>query len=219
MRGFENIDHCVYVIDDHTADKKYIGSTERPTQRLVEHTLDLKRGAHRNKHLQQAYNQGHQLQITVIPLEPEASSREVEQQMIDEHWDSGRLYNVVRNVMVPRKGLFHSEETKKKQSEAAQRRWSNPEERQRQSVACTGIKKGPSHAAKVSQVRREASAAMTPEERKKMVEKAHAGSRKKVVAAGTQYDSIGEACAATGTIPSTVYNRLNNPNFKDWYYV
>lgn len=108
----------IYVIQDMTAGKAYVGSSINLSKRLKQHEIDLKRDDHSNWQLQRAFKKQHDLHVVVIPVAEGHDVRQIEQQLIDEYFNSGLLYNISRDTTAPTQGMKFSEEIRKKMSKA-----------------------------------------------------------------------------------------------------
>lgn len=125
----------LYKITNTVNGKYYIGSSNDIDKRWFNHKSTLKRGKHRNCHLQASFNKyGADAFVFEIieELPPDTSFdvlRSKEQVLIDcisdEEW-SANLYNIMRSVDV----IEIADETKKKISESGKRKWADPEHRE-----------------------------------------------------------------------------------------
>lgn len=61
----------------------YVGSTNNLKQRLVDHKSNLRRGVHRNSRLQNAYNKGYFISVTVDECASREEAYALEQKFID----------------------------------------------------------------------------------------------------------------------------------------
>ena len=117
----------IYRIDGPTG-KFYVGSAASLSRRWIEHKRDLKRGTHGNAHLQASWNKhgAEAFNITVLELvDDKALLLEREQYWIDTLDAVNCGYNILQ-VAGSRLGTEHSEETKRKQSEAHKGRKHGP---------------------------------------------------------------------------------------------
>lgn len=104
----------VYVISDKSAGKFYIGSSVNVENRMRAHHSTLVRGAHHNYRLQKAFSAGHQFEYTGFGVKAGTDILELEQELLDEHFDTGRLYNIARSVEAPSLGSKPTAEANEK---------------------------------------------------------------------------------------------------------
>lgn len=117
----------LYVIQDMTAGKVYLGSSVELPKRLYAHQNALIRGKHSNHRLQRAFNNGHDLRVHPIPVSDGSNVLQLEQVLIDEFIDQGLLYNIAKDTCAPTLGYKHSEETRAKMSSTRKGRQHSPE--------------------------------------------------------------------------------------------
>lgn len=138
----------IYCIVNLINDKKYIGSAKIINRRWSEHKKALKKGNHKNKHLQSAWNlYGHEnFEFRILEYVDFDSLILREQYWLDHIMKNNNVYNT--NLIVS--GFHnrkHSDETKKKISETKKsqnRRTINTiETRRKISQALKGIKRKP----------------------------------------------------------------------------
>jgi len=131
----------VYQIENRTTGKKYIGSSTDTHRRLSQHWNSLNSGRHPNEHLMHAWRKygDRDFDFEVIKhFNTKEEALAYEQQLLDEYrlmncWSD--LYNVATDAFIPsitpeiaakisksNTGKTHSEETKRKISEAAKNR-------------------------------------------------------------------------------------------------
>jgi len=120
----------VYRIRNLADGKLYLGTTTRLKARRYRHFYDLQRGAHRNRHLQSAYNKdgAAMFAFEVLAYVPPEDLRTIEQTLLDVFWDNGaRCYNQARDASAPTRGRVMSDDHRRKLSEAQRgkpgRRW------------------------------------------------------------------------------------------------
>lgn len=117
----------IYLITDLTVGKSYLGSSQNVVQRFRQHNWALQRGNHANRDLQEAYNKGNVLVPIPFPINDNSNVLEIEKTLIDEFKGTDAIYNLHTGASSPMLGKSHSEETKAKMSEVAQRRVRTPE--------------------------------------------------------------------------------------------
>lgn len=210
----------VYVIADVTAKKAYVGSTCNLGRRLYDHNRNLERNCHANWQLQRAYNAGHQLRVTTIPVKEDVSVLDVEQKLLDKYIDTGLLYNISREVSAPTLGLKMSQETRDKVSAATKGRKHTPETIEKMKTASVGRNLGrvlsAEHRAKIgsSQIGKNIS-----EEQKVKLREAAADRAQPIAIDGTLYSSISEAGRALEMNPGSIHRRIHSANYPNWEVV
>lgn len=113
----------VYAIENLESGRIYIGSTTRtPRRRWIEHRSMLNRGAHRNAHLQAAWNKYGKNAFEFGVLEHMGNPRKLylaEQFWMDVYREEGTdLYNFGHAAINPMLGQTHTEEARRKISAA-----------------------------------------------------------------------------------------------------
>lgn len=169
----------IYVIADLDAGRAYLGSSNNLEMRLRAHNKLLIQGAHTNRHLQKAANDKHRFACLPIPVTVGVDILKLEQQLLDEFFDSGILYNIARDATAPMRGIIQPAEHVEKRRQANIGKKHSPETIARLSeiakargmpraVIDAGIeaRRGkPLTAAHVEKVRAASKARMTPEAR------------------------------------------------------
>lgn len=210
----------VYVITDVTAQMAYIGSTCNLGRRLYDHNRNLERNRHTNWRLQRAFNAGHELRVTPIPVQENVDVLEVEQKLLDKYIDTGLLYNISKEVSAPTLGLKMSQETRDKVSAAMKGRKFTPETIEKMKNASIGRNLGRvlsvEHRAKISssQIGKTIS-----EEQKVKLREGKADKMRSVVVDGVTYPSISEVSRAFGINPGTTHRRIHSANYPNWVVV
>lgn len=212
----------IYVAYDFTAAKAYVGSTEDKRHRFKKHDVDLKRNSHHNKHLQEAYNNDHRLEVLFIPVDDGVSVLQCEQALIDQFIDTGTLYNIARDVNTAggMRGMKHSPETIARLCEIAKVRGVPRATIEAGIAARLGKKLSPEIVRQTSKERMTPEAREhlrkvnlgtkhTPEDIERMKQIKRANSGRKVTIDGKQYDSIAGACEALNTYPDAIRKRLS----------
>lgn len=128
----------LYLIRNLSNDKFYIGSSIRLITRIKQHGMDLRRNDHSNPWLQRAFNNGHKLQVLLIPVMDGVNIREIEQKAIEQAKQTNAIYNVAVDTRTPMLGRKHSEEALKKLSEAHKGFKHSDESKERMSNAHKG---------------------------------------------------------------------------------
>jgi len=135
----------VYCIYNAQTNKKYIGSSENVTHRLVSHFRDLKQNKHCNRKLQNAWNKYGQnvWRIIIVEIVDTCLLLDREQYWIDYYKVFRNGYNLTKFANAPMRGKKHSEKSKKLCAIASaklDRR--NLEYRKKLSQASSGINNG-----------------------------------------------------------------------------
>lgn len=100
----------VYVVHHLETEKFYVGSTTNLYNRSKMHESSLRLGKHKNTNLQEAYNSSSEVIISCVPTTTIEEARKIEQDIIDDHRETGVLFNISIDVDAPRRGLECSEE-------------------------------------------------------------------------------------------------------------
>jgi group I intron endonuclease len=112
----------IYKIVNKNNNNNYYGSAQISLfQRWKDHKRDLKRGIHKNKHLQSAWNLygADAFKFEIILECPPEECLMYEQMCLDLYWDNCvNCYNIEQAVGYPMLGRHHTEETKQRISKA-----------------------------------------------------------------------------------------------------
>jgi group I intron endonuclease len=109
----------IYRITNMINNKYYIGSAESFARREWQHKNDLKRGVHKNPHLQASWNKygGDAFVFEVLEEVPQGESQLAwENKYLSLYAASYDCYNINQNAELPRLGLKHTEKSKQKTS-------------------------------------------------------------------------------------------------------
>lgn len=243
LSGFDplppRVVYCgVYAIKHLATGRMYIGSSGDLHGRQQEHQYGLRRGNHPNAGLQYAYNQDPQLEFVVRFTDNREDAYDLEQQLIDEYFSSGLLFNLASDARFSTKGRFHSTETREKMRLGSVAKGlgipKSLEHRENIRKGLTGYVKSPEHIEKLRESL--TGRQLTPEHRQKVSEanlrrdyspehidhmRELAKDRQKpVVVDGVEYDSIKSAAQANGINKETARGRIasSNPRFSGWAY-
>jgi len=122
----------VYIIHNKDTDQTYVGSGNLKS-RYKMHEYLLRNDRHWNHQLQGAYNANQNFDF--VGVDVYSADREeafdIEQCLVDEHWDSGLLLNLAKDVRTPRFGAEHTEESKEKMRMATTLKWEDPAHREK----------------------------------------------------------------------------------------
>ena len=133
----------IYTITCIQTNKSYIGSSYRLQRRWYEHKHELNNNAHKNIHLQRAWNKyGKASFVFKVQeyIEDKANLLSIEQEYLDKWWVSGKLYNTSKKAGIGPDctGIKRSLETKKRMSEAHKGITNSPETRAKLSKLQSG---------------------------------------------------------------------------------
>lgn len=149
----------IYSILNTKVNKQYVGSSVYINKRWGSHLSDLRRGAHPNKHLQRSWNLHGEENFIFSLLEPIQEINKIAER--EQFWMNALkpAYNL-RPVAENNTGFRHSEESKKKMSEASRARGARPPSRagisptqqsiEKQRLKLVGKKRPPEVGAKIS---------------------------------------------------------------------
>lgn len=96
----------------------YLGSTHNLKVRISTHVAALARGTHYNQHLQRAYNQNPVVLAMPLPTECATGALKGEQELLNEFYDTGLLFNMARDAVAPMRGRTRTPETNEKMRQA-----------------------------------------------------------------------------------------------------
>lgn len=125
----------VYIIQNQETMETYVGSGD-VYRRASQHRTSLQKGIHTNHRLQEAYNRNPNFEMVAVPTETRDEAFDIEQAIIDEFSNSPLLLNLSMDARIPR--IKHTEETKRRISEANKGRIITPEMRRKISETLTG---------------------------------------------------------------------------------
>lgn len=218
---------AAYALLHVASEKIYVGSTEDLYTRVNNHRNRLKAGEHRNKNIQEAFNQDSRFELAFVQTETKEQAIEIEQRMLDIHMSSGRLLNISPNAQIACKGVllsdqrkdeirqktidqFSSQEARENHSKISKQLWECPEYRERQKLAIANID--------IEQKSTRITESLKdkwqdPDYRSKM-EADRQKRRKPITVDGTQYSSVKEASQIVDIPESTIISRIKNPSAK-----
>lgn len=111
----------IYSLHCWASNSAYIGSTTRPVRRrFVEHCSRLRRGVHRNKHLQRAWNKYGEEVFECLVLDEvlDKDLYQAEQYWLDQALQAGDVYNMGACAANPMQGRTHTAAARAKISRA-----------------------------------------------------------------------------------------------------
>jgi group I intron endonuclease len=110
----------IYQIKNLSTGMSYIGRTIDWPARKRRHLSDLRAGRHKNPRLQHSWSSRSEQEFEFKLVWPEVVERleELESFVLEECFDTGRLYNAHKNSVGGFLGQKHSDETKRKWAEA-----------------------------------------------------------------------------------------------------
>lgn len=106
----------LYVIQDYTVGKAYIGSSVDLDRRMREHNFRLNKKTHPNIHLQKAYNREHKLIGVIIPVDTYDRDKilSYEQELLNEFVGKNNCYNIAKDATAPGKDRVITDEYREK---------------------------------------------------------------------------------------------------------
>jgi len=109
-----------YTITNRENGKVYYGSSSNIDRRWKEHRKALRRGEHGNPHLQRSWNKYGPASFTFAVFDycDVEDLHAYEQILLDQHAGKDYCYNIAKDAVSPMRGRKHSEETKRKVSQA-----------------------------------------------------------------------------------------------------
>lgn len=195
---------------------RYVGSTDRPTAREIEHKSKLNTGTHHIKQLQSVFDQHEDksLSFEFHPTETREQAYDLEQKLLQEGRGDSLLVNRSYHSRSS-KEVIPSTETRQKMSDARSGAKHSEETKDAIRRAHLGRAKSPEHIENLSAAQKKL--AEDPIHRQKLKEQAMA-TAKSVLIEGKEYESIRTASATLSVPRATVRQRLNSPSdrFKDW---
>ena len=100
-----------YLIVHFKSGKAYVGSTSDIEQRLYDHVLTLIRDNHKNKNLQNAFNEDNRLKFYIVVTETAEEALECEQYLLTLFSSKQMAFNVGTNAKFPSLGITRPEES------------------------------------------------------------------------------------------------------------
>lgn len=225
---------AAYSLDHPGTGMSYVGSTQDLYTRINQHKTRLAAGTHRNANLQEAYNSDPVFNLRVVFAESVKDARKIEQILLDDGHEKGRLFNIGKDAEKSTLGIPKSDEVREKLREAnriqfskdvareahsaiSKKVWENEEYRAKQaSVVITEERKE-----RISQATKQAwadpdirdkylTARRTPEAR----DRAATYHAKPVTLDGVTYPSYMEAGRRLGVSDSAIHKRLKRMKLK-----
>lgn len=128
---------AIYIILNTKNGKFYIGQAKSTKARWRGHKDKLKCNKHDNKHLQNAWNKyGEKVfRFKILEYCTVEKLNEREQHYLNIHVGSNMCYNIAKDATAPFQGRKHTDETRRKQSEAAKLRPPLSEESKKKMIA------------------------------------------------------------------------------------
>jgi group I intron endonuclease len=123
----------IYQIKNLSTGMSYIGRTIDWSARKRRHLSDLRAGRHKNPRLQHSWSSRSEQEFEFKLVWPEVVEQleELESFVLEECFDTGRLYNAHKNSVGGFLGQKHSEETKRKWADARRGKKASPQARAR----------------------------------------------------------------------------------------
>ena len=96
----------------------YFGQAQDMKKRKSQHLCHLKKGTHPNTIMQNVYNKYQQFDFQEVLHCPVEELNQQEQRLLDSFWGTEGCMNIAKNAEATWRGMKHTEETKRKISEA-----------------------------------------------------------------------------------------------------
>lgn len=203
-----------YVITHTQSGKMYVGSSVNLAARISGNMNLLKHGKHKNKNLQNLFEQDPNLTAVLKITENEETARKLEQHIVDELNPTGVLCNIaVIDVMKTKTGVPLSQEHRRILLEANKDRVVTTESKERMRQSHLGNKLSEDTKRKLSTSHKEFYAT---EAGKLVKENSIAKIRKPTQINGTTYASRAEASEKTGVSIKTILKRCASEEYPDW---
>lgn len=113
----------IYIITTSDSDSFYIGMSKDAEVRKKAHIHALRKNAHHNKNLQEAFNENEGLNWTVYHVPTRELASEIELYLIRNNIDKPECLNICTDVAPRYTARTHSSETKEKMSASAKKAW------------------------------------------------------------------------------------------------
>ena len=123
-------------IDDYF----YIGQSQDFKKRKSWHLSMLKKGTHSNKFMQNVYNKYKDFSFSPLVYAEIKELNHIEQGLLDVYWGNKLCMNISKDAEAVWRGLNHTEESKKKMSEAHKGKKISEEHKRKMSEAKKGNK-------------------------------------------------------------------------------
>lgn len=218
---------AAYALLHVVSEQMYVGSTEDLYTRVNEHRTRLEAGEHRNRNLQEAFNQDSRFALAFVRTETKEQATEIEQTMLDKLMPTGRLLNISPDAQFANKGVllsdqkkdeirqraieqFSSPEARKQHSEISKQLWEDPEYRERHKVGMANV----DHEQRSSRITESLKDKWQDPVYRSKMEADRQKRRKPITIDGTQYSSVKEASQTTNIPESTILTRIKNPSAK-----
>jgi len=208
---------ATYALLHPSSDSAYVGSTSDLYKRLAHHNSDLKCGVHKNSNLQKAYDQNPYFDLVFAKAESKEEALCLEQELLINHFDSGKLFNLARDAVKAALGLVFTDEVRERLSQAAKEQFADPEARLAQSVRGKALWQDPEYRQKHEgvpkaeptkrKIRDTVRELWQDPEYRARVAASRSANIKPVVIDGVTYPNIGVASRATGIPRGTLQSR------------
>lgn len=224
---------AAYALLHVESEQMYVGSTNDLYTRVNKHHTRLLAGEHRNKNMQEAFNQDERFSLAFVRTETKEAAIEIEQKMLDTFMPTGRLLNISPDARVANKGVSLSDAAKNKLRQGTIQQFSTQEARDRHSQISKDLWSDPDYQrrqqegmAKVDVEKRSARLSESiqekwndPEYRAKMSERP-AWSKNAVTIDGVEYPSAKDAADALHITRNALYSRIRSTSaqFAGCYY-
>lgn len=237
----------VYAIEHKATGKKYVGGTSDLGSRGITNKSSLRLGKHKNKPLQEAYNENSEIELKVLAIcETSEEAFDKEQLFIDKGMQAGELFNVSIDSRASYRGVVPSQERRNSMREKLKGRVFSPETIQRMRASQSGKKLSEQHKAKISaavnspefiaKIKQANTGRKATEETRQKMSQASTGKRhseqskalmskvahtpaKPVVIKGIEYPSIKAAARSLNINPGSLSTKLSSGKDPECTYV
>lgn len=218
---------AAYALHHVESDLLYVGSTSNLYSRVASHGSSLRAGSHHNGALQKAFDENpvFNLKYRITPTMEEAV--EIEQSLLDKLLPSGKLLNRAPDARSAGKGIVFSEERRSALRSATVRQFSDPANRERQSILSREKWQDPEYRAKQASRDRKKETSQSASDAMKL-RWANSEYRERVLAArpkhilktivdGVEYRSIRAAASANNVDAKTMKSRILDDRYPEIY--
>lgn len=204
-----------YVITHVESEKHYVGSSVNLAGRISSNLTTLKDNKHKNKNLQQLFNENPNVEVVVKQTQTVEEARQLEQETVDKLLPLGKLCNIgVIDVTRARFGLPVSEDTRRRTADAIRGQKRSEESRIRMREAQLGKILSEEQKQKLSVIHKER---LSSEEGKAAHSRGIEKRKHPVVCDGVNFSSVSEAARELKVDVTTIMYRCKSENFPGYF--